>query len=216
MIASAIHEYLVSYGKSGDFSRFASLEGDFQRGDRVVLRSVRGLEIGTILRPATSLQQRVLDHLKVGELLRRATSEDERAFAENQNANGSLFDAARSQAQQDNVPLEILDVDLLLDGRTAVIQYLAWENVALEPFWESFAARHNLQIVLDNLARSPAAEDTGHGCGEPNCGKANGGCSDCSTGGCSSCARNEDVTLRDYFAHLRTKMESEPGRIGLL
>jgi hypothetical protein len=60
---------------------------------------------------------------------------------------------------------------------------------------------------MHNLAL-PAQEEHG-GCGEPNCGRVNGGgCTDCATGGgCATGCGTGKADMKDYFAHLRAKME---------
>jgi hypothetical protein len=215
MIANPVREYLVSYGRAGDFSRFVTaVPREYCRADRVVVRTARGLELGTVLRPATPLQGRVLKHLGAGELVRPAAPADEIAFRDNQALSQQLFETARAKVAGEQLPLEILDLDLLLDGKAVVLQYLAWEQRGFDDFWTSLSHALGLQLVLEDLATPPEPA----GCGEPNCGKANGGCTDCSSGGgCStgSCGSKGGVDMRDYFSHLRDKMEQDR-RIGLL
>ena len=44
------HEYLLSYGTAGDFGRFRPTRPlTCRRGDRAVVRSARGLELGVVL-----------------------------------------------------------------------------------------------------------------------------------------------------------------------
>ena len=63
-------------------------------------------------------------------------------------------------------------------------------------------------IRLENLSL-PKEEHEHGGCDKPDCGReSGGGCSTCSTGGgCSTCGSGK-TDLREYFGHLRTKMES--------
>ena len=212
-----LQEYLVNYGKSGDFLRFAVLDGQtYQRGDRVIVRTARGLEVGTVLRPATGLQQRLFHHLGVGELLRPTTADDEQTYATNLSRSKSLFEQVRQHAQSQ--PLEVIDVDVLMDGQTAVLQYLTWGDSIEDSFWAELSQTCSVKFILEDLAAVTEPEDTEEaGCGSPNCGKGSeGGCSDCSSGGCSSCASGQSVELQEYFSHLREKMHEQPKRIGLV
>src|SRR4051812_8376905 len=71
-------EYLVGFGLSGDFGRFRAGDAlSLRRGCRVVIRSERGLELGSVLRPASDRAARFLGQTEVGELLRPAGPDDE-------------------------------------------------------------------------------------------------------------------------------------------
>src|SRR5262245_14541968 len=71
-------EYLVSHGAGGAVGRFAAVGGlACRRGDRVVVESRRGLELGVVLCPTTPRHARLLPDPAVGRLVRRATEADE-------------------------------------------------------------------------------------------------------------------------------------------
>ena len=71
-------EYLVNHGKSGGFGRFAGALA-LRRGERVVIQSQRGLEIGTVLCPATSGHIQLLAATSTGRIVRRAETADDEA-----------------------------------------------------------------------------------------------------------------------------------------
>jgi cell fate regulator YaaT (PSP1 superfamily) len=216
----AICEYLVSHGQSGAFGRFAAeMPMPLRRGDRVVVRGSRGLELGTVLCPTSERQQRLLSHVPCGQLLRSATDEDESLARQRQDQGRRLADETRALVRGLAVPLEILDAEILLDGRQAIVQCLAAEQTDLAPLLAPLESQFQVAILLENLAVvPPAAEEQEHaGCGQPGCGRtAGGGCSSCgSDGGCSSCGSGK-VDMRNYFAHLRSKMEERHQRTSLL
>ena len=65
-------EYLATHGQSSHLGRFVSSGPlDLKRGDRVVIQTDRGLEIGNVLCPASENHVRLLP-LPPGQLLRRA------------------------------------------------------------------------------------------------------------------------------------------------
>src|SRR5262245_44191480 len=69
-------EYLVHHGAAAHVGRFrAGAAGTFVRGDAVVVRSRRGLEIGEVLAPADGARVTLPDTF-VGALLRPATDDD--------------------------------------------------------------------------------------------------------------------------------------------
>jgi cell fate regulator YaaT (PSP1 superfamily) len=209
VVAPNARQYLVSYGSSGEFGRFQAVPPvECSRGDQVVVQGRRGLELGVILCEATAAHARLLKDSPTGQLLRRADPEDRRAAASARERGQLVFQDSRRLAIDLELPLEILDVEVSLDGRQAVVQFLAPAEVAIDGLASTLARRHDLYLLMHNLA-APAAEDAG-GCGEPNCGRAAGGhCSTCgSGGGCATgCGSGVAPDMAAYFAHLRTKME---------
>jgi hypothetical protein len=208
VVAQTPPEYLVNHGSAGDFGRFqAAFPGACGRGDRVVIDGRRGLEVGVVLCEVTPRHARVLNHTPAGRILRRATPDDDQT-AERMRARGQLlFEDCRRLAGEMGLPLEVLDVEISLDGRQAVLQFLGEVAADLDRFAASLAAQHNLFILMHNLA-VPAEETSG--CGDPNCGRAGGGggCTDCASGGCATGCGAGKADMKDYFAHLRAKMEN--------
>jgi len=219
MLSSPACEYLVSHGKSGAFGRFAPvLPLTCRRGERVVIQSRRGLELGSVLCQATSRHAQLLGNAPACDLLRRATPADEAAATRMKLLEQALFDEGRRLVDDLGLALEVLDVEVLLDGQQAIVQHLGPEQGDWTPFVEALGRRRQIKILLENLAIPPleadvAEEDAHGGCGEPGCGRASGGgCTSCGTGGgCSSCGTGK-VDMNAYFAHLRSKMEDSSRR----
>ena len=66
-------EYLVSHGSGGAVGRFAAASAlTCSRGERVVVESPRGLEMGVVLCRSTPRHARLLHGAAVGRLLRHA------------------------------------------------------------------------------------------------------------------------------------------------
>jgi len=214
--------YLVQYGRSAFVGRFRpereTASGFFGRGDRVVIRGPRGLELGTVL---CQLTDRYLPNADDdGELIHPATPEDE-AAAERFDALGqTILAAADERAAESGLPISFVDIEVSLDGAAAVLHGLPWDECEASPLFAELSARFGLAVRLLDLSRTPAAKDPpdpGHaGCGKPGCGSESGGCSSCgsgSGGGCStgSCSRGKVKSadeLTAYFADLRRQMEA--------
>ncbi|MGF1578418.1 MAG: PSP1 C-terminal domain-containing protein [Gemmataceae bacterium] len=215
-------EYLISYGKSGGFGRFRSEAMDtFQRGQRVVICTNRGPELGIVLCEAKASHQRILKDTSVGQLLRAATTADKEQQIASASLAQTMFDTARELARNSNLPIEILDIDIVLDGSQATLHSLMWAESDLSDFTKELQDRFEIVISFEDLGTPvPTEEDEGHGgCGQPGCGHSSGGgCNSCSSGGCSSCGSG-GVDMKNYFAHLRGQMEDhykQSGRTPLL
>lgn len=209
-IATGEHDqYVVSHGKSGVIGVFNLAEpAPLPRGARVIVQTSRGIETGVVLAPATLRQARIFGAGATGVLLRRVDSSDDARRAEIAALEEQIFAAARELAASEGIAIEVIDVDLFFDGQNAIVQFVGAE-AGTEHLAQFLEQQFTLNVRLENLA-APAAhdDDAEHRCDKPDCGKESGGCTSCSTGGgCSSCGSGK-VDMREYFGHLRTKMEN--------
>jgi len=215
---SATREYLVHHGAAGHVGRFRWANGDeCARGDAVVVRSQRGLELGRVLAAADSDRLAFPDGF-VGELMRRASQED-MTLAERGRATGlELCAAGERLAAACGLPLAVLDAEVLLDGRQAVLHVLKLAACDEGPWLADLGERHGVIVRVHDLGREAPAQDdehSGSSCGAEGCG--GGGCGSCGAhgGGCSSCSSGAAGDLAEYFAGLRAQMD-ERQRVPLL
>jgi cell fate regulator YaaT (PSP1 superfamily) len=200
------HDHLVGYGVSGDFGRFrAAAPVEARRGRRVVVRTPRGLELGSTLRPADERLARWLPNTTVGELLRAATSEDERLAQAHARRAGEVMARAGRLIDELSLPAALLDVEILLDGQNAVLHLVRWQECDVRELVRPLSGEFDLVITLADLAAPVADHADDHGCG--SCGSG-GGCGDCSSGGgCGSCGSEPAESDKAHFAELRQQME---------
>ena len=216
-------EYLVNHGRAAFLGRFVNRAGaQFAHSDRVILRSPRGLETGTVLGEASPRFAHLVGPEISGELLRPMTGDDERREFEFLALAERIRDDAQAMADSSMLPVAFLDAEILFEGDRAVLHALPLGASDLTAIAEALSKRHALQCLIQNLhqAKEPeAAED--HGCGKSGCGGGSGGCSSCgtkggcSTGSCSSGKVKNAEELTDYFLGLRRQMESQVGRVPL-
>ncbi len=194
-------EYLVAFGLRGDYGRFRPVRPcACRRGDRVVLRTARGLEVGEVLREATQRHAHFLPNTTVGALLRHATAEDETKEQSARERAMGLYARSRALAAQLSLPLELLDAEVLLDEQTAVLYQLRWADCDVRPFVSTLSREFAAQLILMDLVE-PAPQHPGCGhCGPSGCGSCGSG------GGCGSCGVGA-ADLQAYFAGLRQQME---------
>jgi cell fate regulator YaaT (PSP1 superfamily) len=211
-----VQEYLASFGLSGEFGRFrAATSLRVRRGERVVVRGPRGVEIAQVLREATPGHAQFLPNTSVGSLLRRITPDDEQTEINMRNRAQQLFVRGGQLAAELGMPLVLLDVEALLDGEHAVLHHLRRGNMDVRPFVSTLSREFALHITLVDLSRdreaSALAENDEHaGCGRPDCGqRADGSCGSCGSGGCGSCGSVSSHEPELYFAQLREQMERQ-------
>src|SRR5207247_4874784 len=124
-VLAMTREYLVSYGHAGEFGRFRPTAPLLcRRGDRVVVQTHRGVELGAVLCEAQPGHAQFLPNTSVGTLLRAAGADDEAAAGQLQRRGEDFFADCRQLATELALPLEVLDAEILLDGRQAILHYL--------------------------------------------------------------------------------------------
>jgi hypothetical protein len=215
-----VQEYLLSYGVTGDFGRFRPLRPlTLRRGDRAVVRTHRGLELAEVLCPARPRHALFLPNTTVGQLLRPAAPEDEAAATAMLSRGQHLFEDGRTLAAAKQLPLVILDAEVLLDGQHGIVHHLSWGAYDERDLVSALSRKHDLHIALHRLQTAGAEEAAEeHGCGREGCGRTAGGCSTCgSGGGCGSCGSVVPEELKAHFLELRRQMhEHQTNRTPLL
>ena len=208
--------YLVQYGRTAYVGRFdAPASAGFDRGDAVVVRSPRGLEVGVVLCAADDRFPASWDGAAGGELVRHVTPADDARLADGEAFGRTLLAVAEVEAA--HLPLTFLDVEVTLDRAAAVLHVLPWGECVADDLFAALSSRFGLSVRMLDVARTPVATEppveaksgcsscgTGGGCS--SCGTEKSGCS---TGGCSRGAVKTADDLTDYFADLRQKMEAE-------
>ncbi|HLN26630.1 MAG TPA: PSP1 C-terminal domain-containing protein [Gemmataceae bacterium] len=203
--------YLLSYGRVGDFGRFESAEPfRCRRGDRVVVRSARGQEIGVVMRAVSEGHALLLADRPIGQMMRLATPGDEELSERMHARSQRLFTDARRDATELNLPLEILDAEILLDGRRAILHYVSWADGDFRLLLDRLSGDYQLLPILNNLAL-PVADEPDDvemgGCGAEGCGHGAGGCGSCGSGGCGSCGSHEEKSTSRRAAQVTNSLQ---------
>lgn len=183
------HGYLVRYGRMRHIGRFAADSDRFERGQRVVVRSCRGTELGEILAPAPwdgddRPRTRILSIADTGE-----------------DSPGPGIDPARLghfQALIDEgpIPLLLIEAEVLLDPGRVVLHYLGDPEADVAGLRDRFRGRFGLDVVFEAAGGPPAEDEPAEpaGCGTGGCGT--GGCGSQAGAGCGSCGVKDLLARR--------------------
>ncbi|MCU0709805.1 MAG: PSP1 domain-containing protein [Pirellula sp.] len=167
--------YWVRMGSSGSEVAVHAGIASLSRGEKIVCRTTRGLEFGTVLCESTTA-----DPSETARFVKHAEPSDELLWS-------NLLDLSRDAAHscQEYLNLHglddiLLDVEPLFDGRTLFFHFLGEPSATVT---ERIADL--LQVYQQSVAMSPFAKKVEAGCG-PNCGTSSK--SGCGTkGGCTAC-----------------------------
>ena len=213
-------DFLVQYGLGAWLGRFSSsAKALFQRGERVLVRSSRGVEFGTVLDVMQPAFVHLLASDRVGELLRPFSDSDDHELSLRQTETAQLLDQAQLQAERFGLPLLFLDAEILFDRSKAILQAIHFADCDASPLFAELSDDFGFPVLLHDVTVTPQPESKG--CGKPGCGTSEGGCSSCGTGGgCStgSCASGKVASadeMTKYFSKLRSDMEVSRDRVPL-
>ncbi|QEL14240.1 hypothetical protein [Limnoglobus roseus] len=213
-------EYLLQYGSSAFVGRFWA-DAEFVRGQRAVIESPRGRELGTVLCEPHEKFVATVAPDRDGRVIRPAAAADEDGVAASRALADRILDAAATAVTAAGLPALILDCEVLLESSAAILHVTTWAATDLTPLAESLTQQFGCPVRFHDLAATTLPEEPGApGCGKPDCGSGGGGCGTgggCSTGGCSRGKVKSSGELTAYFRDLREKMEADvAGRRELL
>lgn len=197
------HAFLIRYGLMRHVGRFLAETGSYDRGEVVVIRSRRGTELGEVLLPVAALQGTALrSGAGPARVLRAAGPDDLEAARRAESVRPERFSACDRVFRDGIWPLQLVDVEPLLDDRRTVLHYLGPHGLDASGLRATFREACGLDIVLEpvgiDVPDEPdptQEEEPDHGCG--SCGTEGGGCgsgggcspeSDAHGGSCSGCA----------------------------
>ncbi|WP_165232601.1 hypothetical protein [Aquisphaera insulae] len=174
---------LVRYGLTGHVGRFAVDPAgglELGRGQAVVVRTDRGIELGEVLVPATAAASGDLDESSP-RLLRAADPEDLDAARRCESLRPARFEACLDVLDGAGWDLVLLDVEPLLDLETTILHVLADPDADLALLRARFRSVADLDVVFEACGADPLAAPARTPAARGGCGDC-----DCSSGGCGS------------------------------
>lgn len=174
----------------GNVGRFRPADGSaYARGQRVIVRTARGLECGEVLAkdaPAASNED--------GPLLRRMTVQDDLLAERLRRNRDAAYESCVSLLQERGSSAVLLDVEHLFDGRGLYFYYLGEIDEVSETISAELAEAYDAEARFGEFADA-VEQGCGPGCGTEEavngCGTS-GGCSTCAVA--SACATKRDTT----------------------
>lgn len=175
---------LLRVGPLGQIGRFHVGEvGGLARGQRVVCRTTRGIELAIALGFAEQSSGGTGETAGEadGRVLRRTTPEDELLWSHLRQLGEEAFQSCTTWLRQQSVVATLLEVEPLLDGRTLYFHFLSDVDEQVQQHLDQL-----VEIYEQRVRESKFANLLEHGCG-PGCGTAaaKNGCG--SRGGCAVC-----------------------------
>lgn len=174
-------DFLVRVGAMGQVGRFRpALPAVLRKGQRVIVRTRRGLETGEFLSESTS-DALSWDAATDGDFLRAMTPEDELLASRLERRRHEAFASCETCLKERGIPALLVDVETLFDGGAIYFHFLGDAPAEAAEIERELAETFAAEIRLTDFANLLE-----HGCG-PACGTEEGAGCGTSSGGCSSC-----------------------------
>lgn len=164
--------YVVRHGQMRLLGEYSGLAGqDHPRGQRVIVRSDRGTELGEVLCPATERTAHFLENPVRGEIVRPASPDDlttQVGLAEFRNVG---FAACREFIAKRRLQMDLVDVEIIFGRERMIFYYLAEKRVDFRDLVKDLARALQTRIEMRQIGVRDEAKllaDYGD-CGKPVC-----------------------------------------------
>ena len=164
--------YVVRYGLMRFLGEFRGSGGpDHLRGQKVIVRSDRGHEIGEVLCPATDRTASFLENPIRGDILRLPSAADLAVEIELPARQQDGLAACREFIARRKLQMDLVDVESILGGERMVFYYLAEKRVDFRDLVKDLARAFQTRIEMRQIGVRDEAKilaDYGD-CGKPVC-----------------------------------------------
>ena len=163
--------WIVRHGAMRFLGEFDPGDDHFARGQDVVVRTERGLELGAVLCPATPLALQTLAEPTKGRILRVLTAEDRAARDRMRQVEEDELDACCNFVAQRKLQMELVDVEHLFGGERIIFYFLAEKRVDFRELVKDLARTYQTRIEMRQIGVRDEAKllaDYGD-CGKPVC-----------------------------------------------
>jgi cell fate regulator YaaT (PSP1 superfamily) len=164
--------YIVRYGRMRFLGECTGLaDQDHPRGQRVVVRSDRGVELGEVLCPASDRTARFMPDPPRGEILRPSTADDHDQEARLALDRKPVFATCQEFIAKRRLQMDLVDVEIVHGRERIVFYYLAEKRVDFRELVKDLARALKTRIEMRQLGVRDEAKllaDYGD-CGKPVC-----------------------------------------------
>jgi len=164
--------YVVRYGQMRFLGEFLGIpEQTHPRGQRVVLQTDRGTEIGEVLCPATERAVAHLENPHRGEMVRVVSTEDVAQEARLTQFRELGFQTCRELIAKRKLQMNLVDVEVIHGRERIVFYYLAEKRVDFRDLVKDLARALQIRIEMRQIGIRDEAKllaDYGD-CGKPVC-----------------------------------------------
>jgi len=145
--------------------------GAYRRGDEVIVRTDRGLEVGQVLCPSTPRAVELIAEPTHGHILRNLTDRDRAERDRLVEVEEAEMDTCSRFVEQRKLQMELVDVEHLFGGERIIFYFLAEKRVDFRDLVKDLAREYQTRIEMRQIGVRDEAKllaDYGD-CGKPVC-----------------------------------------------
>ncbi|MCA9220436.1 MAG: regulatory iron-sulfur-containing complex subunit RicT [Pirellulaceae bacterium] len=165
-------KYIARYGSMRMIGVMSTRGNErFVRGDQVVVRTNRGMEVAEILCEATDDNIQGLPDPTHGQILRMMSTDDLNELSHLQGKEPEEFQTCERLVAELELPMELVDIEHLFGGERIVVYYLAESRVDFRELVKRLASEFQTRIEMRQIGVRDEAKllaDYGD-CGKPVC-----------------------------------------------
>lgn len=165
-------KYIVRHGAMRFLGEYeAGPETSYRRGDEIVVRSDRGLEVGQVLCETNPRAVELIKDATHGPIVRLLTPEDRQHRERLHEAEHQELDTCSRIVRERQLQMELVDVEHLFGGERIVFYFLAEKRVDFRDLVKDLAREYKTRIEMRQIGVRDEAKllaDYGD-CGKPVC-----------------------------------------------
>ncbi len=138
---------LVLFRKTQKAFYVRSYFEDLSVGDAVVVKTERGLEIGEVYDIATESDTKV-DFTVEGKIVRKLTEVDQKQLDQLHKKEIEAFDICVAEINELKLPMKLLSVEYMFDGKKAIFYFSAPERVDFRELVKRLASRLSIRVEM--------------------------------------------------------------------
>jgi cell fate regulator YaaT (PSP1 superfamily) len=145
------YQVAVRYGVLKNVENAFTQDPDLRKGDKVVIRSFRGIEIGeTISQPLELSDEAVV--IDMGEVLHKATEEEEKKQEEIEKETiPSEYKFCQEKIKEHNLPMKLASVEHLFGSKKIIFYFLAKGRVDFRELVKDLAKKYKSRIEMKQI-----------------------------------------------------------------
>lgn len=164
------HIAFVSFSESSKLYTFGTCDDTLKVHDKVVVETVRGLEVGTIMKES-QLFETLSSDLEIKPVIRKATEKDLNDVEENKKAAQKALKICDEAIQAQGLDMRLIEAEYTLDRSKIIFVYVADERVDFRELLKDLATKFKCRIELRQIGPRNKAKIVGGlgSCGMETC-----------------------------------------------
>lgn len=164
------HIVYVSFSEASKMYTFGTNDATLQINDKVVVETVRGLEVGTVMKDS-QLFQKLPNDMEIKPVIRKATQKDLDAVESNKEAALKAMKICEEAIERQGLDMRLIEAEYTLDRSKIIFVYVADDRVDFRELLKDLATKFKCRIELRQIGPRNKAKIVGGlgSCGMETC-----------------------------------------------